>query len=459
MDRPEPAAAAGPPAPKPGALAGIRVLEFSQIVAGPVVGITLSDMGADVVKVEPLAGEARRNSGAIVPNEGKYFQSLNRGKRSLTVDLARPQGQALIHRLIPTFDVVIINYRAGVAERLTIDYATLAALNPRLIYASITGFGDAGPHATRAGSDIVAQAYTGVMAAEAKIDEFGAPLQSTASPVIDRSAGLAAAMGICAALYHRERTGVGQELHVSLLQAGLDLLSSHVMREPVHDATLRDPLLEELRSARERGARYDELVAIRKRQAPRMAAHRLFYGGYHTREGALVLGALTRQNRDAMRRVLGIADTTDDPDFDAADADNRARIEAWRREIQARLLERTAAEWVEVFVRAGVPASVVNFAEEMADDPQVTAMGIMAELEHAVTGPQRVVGPVVRMSATPTRARRAAPVLGGDTREVLSEAGFCEAEIEALREAGVIGGPNPPAPFPRREGGATFNHA
>ena len=451
MDQRESAAATQPSAQNQGALAGIRVLEFSQIVAGPVVGIQLSDMGADVVKVEPLTGEARRNSGAVVPNEGKYFQSLNRGKRSLTVDLARPDGQSLIHRLIPRFDVVIINYRFGVAERLKIDYVTLSALNPRLIYASITGFGDHGPHATRAGSDIVAQAYTGLMAAEEKVDEFGAPMPPTASPVIDRTAGMATAMGICAALYHRERTGAGQELHISLLQSGLELLSSHVMCEPVHDATIRDPLLQELRSVRESGARYDEIVAVRRAQGPRFASHRLFYGGYHTREGALVLGALTRQNRDAMRRILGIADTTDDPDLDAADPTNRARIEEWRGAIQARLLERTAAEWVEVFERAGVPASVVNFAEEMADDPQVEAMGMMAELEHAVTGPQRVVGPLVRMSATPTAAHRPAPTLGGHTREILTESGFCDAEIEALLEAGVISeggsGPSPPGPL------------
>jgi len=421
-----------------GALAGIRVLEFSQIVAGPIVGIQLSDMGADVIKVEPLAGEARRNSGAVVPNEGKYFQSLNRGKRSLTVDLARPEGQALIHRLIPSFDVVIINYRTGVAERLAIDYRTLAALNPRLIYASVTGFGDRGPQATRAGSDVVAQAYSGLMAAEAKTDEFGAPVPSAASPVIDRTAGLATAMGICAALYHRERTGAGQSMHVSLLHAGLELLSTHVMREPVHDATIRDPLLQELRDARESGARYDEIVAVRRAQGPRFASHRLFYGGYHTRAGALVLGALTRQNRDAMRRIIGIADATDDADFDAADPANRARIEEWRLAIQERLLQRTAAEWVQIFLEAGVPASVVNFAEEMADDPQVEAMGIMAELDHPVTGPQRVVGPLVRMSATPAAARRPAPPLGGHTREILSESGFSDIEIDALRQGGVI---------------------
>jgi crotonobetainyl-CoA:carnitine CoA-transferase CaiB-like acyl-CoA transferase len=421
-----------------GPLAGIRVLEFTQIVAGPLAGIQLSDLGADVIKVEPIEGEARRNSGAVVPNEGKYFQSLNRGKRSLTVDLSKPEGQALIHRLTPSIDVVLTNYRYGVAERLHIGYQDLRRLRPDLIYASITGFGDRGPAATRAGSDVVAQAYTGIMAAEAKTDEFGAPVQVQVTPITDRASGLATAMGICAALFHRQRTGEGQELHVSLLQTGLELLSMQVMREPVHDATLRDPLLAELQAKRAAGAPYDEIVAVRKAQGPRFASHRLFYGGYHTREGALVLGAVTRLNRDAIRRILDLHDETDHPDFDAGDPDNRARLEMWRREIQDKLLARPAVEWVEEFVAAGVPASVVNFAEEMADDPQVAAMGMMVDLEHAITGPQRVVGPLVRMSASPTAAVRPAPPLGAHTREVLAEAGLTPEEIDRLVAGGVV---------------------
>jgi formyl-CoA transferase len=422
----------------PGALAGIRVLEFSQIVAGPVVGILLSDMGADVVKVEPPGGEARRNSAAVVPNEGKYFQSLNRGKRSLVVDLARPEGTAVIHRLVPGADVVVCNYRHGVPARLGIDYATLSRLNPRLIYASITGFGETGPNASRAGSDIVAQAYSGLMNAEAKTDESGAPVQITGTTVIDRSSGIAAAMAISAALYHRERTGEGQEIQVSLVHTGLELLAHQVMREPVHDVTVRDPLLAELQEKRAAGAPYDEIASIRKAQGPRFASHRLYYGGYHTREGALVLGAVTLQNRDAIRAILGMADETDAPGFDAANPGSRARIERWREDIQERLLARPALEWVERFVAAGVPASVVNFPEEMADDPHVAATGIMVELEHPVTGRQRVVGPMVRMSGTPTEATRPAPPLAAHTREVLAEAGFSGAEIEALAAAGVV---------------------
>ena len=422
-----------------GPLHGIRVLEFGQIIAGPVAGVYLSDLGADVVKVEPLEGEARRNTGAVIPNEGKYFQSLNRGKRSLTIDLARPEAREVIRRVAPLFDVVLINYRLGVAERLGIDYESLRKLRPDVVYANITGFGDRGPEAGRAGSDIVAQAYSGLMAAEGKVDEHGAPAPLQSSPVIDRSSALATAMGVSAALYHRALTGQGQELHVSLLHTGLEILSRHVMREPVHDVSSRDPIVEELDRRRREGAPYDELIESRRAQGIRFASHRLYYGGYHTAEGALVLGAITRQNRDAVRRILGIDDETDDLAFDANTEENRARVDAWRAEIQERLLARPANEWVREFNDAGVPASVVQFPEELADDPQVRAMGMMADLEHPVTGPQRTVGPLVRMSATPTAARGPAPPLGAHNREVLAEAGFSDAEIAALVQQGVVG--------------------
>jgi crotonobetainyl-CoA:carnitine CoA-transferase CaiB-like acyl-CoA transferase len=421
-----------------GALDGIRVLEFSQIVAGPVAGIALSDFGADVVKVEPLEGESRRNSGAVVPNEGKYFQSLNRGKRSLTLDLRQPAGQAVVHRLIPHFDVVLSNYRTGVTARLNIDYATLSHINPSLIYSNITGFGDGGPFATRAGSDIVAQAYSGLMAAEAKTDEHGAPVQITGTTIIDRASGLAAAMGICAALFHRERTGEGQEIHISLLHTALELLAPNVMREPVQDANIRDPFLADLTALRDAGVRYDEIAGRRKRQAPRFASHRLYYGGYHTARGGIVLGALTQHNRDTIRGILDMHDDTDAPTFNAAEPENQARIEAWREEIQARLLEHTAEEWAARLVEAGVPASVVNFPEEMSDDPQVEAMGMMTSLDHGITGPQRVVSPIVRMSATPTAISMPSPPLGHHSRAILTEAGYAPGEIDALVAARVI---------------------
>ena len=422
-----------------GPLAGIRILELSQIVAGPFAGVALSDMGADVIKVEPLEGENRRNSGAIVPNEGKYFQSLNRGKRSLTIDLGSPEGQALVQRIIPHFDVVLLNYRAGVAQRLNIDYATLSKLNPRLVYANITGFGEKGPYVQRAGSDIIALAYSGIMAAEAKVDEHGAPQTITSSTYIDRTTGMVTAMGICAALFHRAQTGLGQEIHASLLNTALELMGDKVMREPLHDSVGRDPLMAEINAKRDAGASYDEIAAVRKAQGPRFASHRLYYGGYHTKKGALVLGAITFRTRDTIRRLIGMDDPTDRPEFDAAEPENRRMIEVWREQIQAKLMEREAEEWVALFLEAGVPASVVNQPEDMADDPHVVAAGIMVPMEHPVTGPQQVVGPMLRMSATPTAAQRPSPPLAAHTREVLIECGLGAEEVESLVAAGVVG--------------------
>ena len=420
-----------------GPLRGVRILEFTQIIAGPVAGIHLSDLGAEVVKVEPLHGEDRRNSGAVVPNEGKYFQSLNRGKRSLTVDLARPEGRELVKRLVPHFDVVLSNYRFGVAERLGIDYESLRAIRPDIIVATITGFGDHGPHATRAGSDIATQAYSGMIAAEGKIDEDGAPSWLNATPFIDRASAFAAAMAICAALFERERTGRGQAIHLSLLQTALELMSNKVMREPVHDVTVRDPLLHRMQAARAGGATFEEMIALRDGTV-RLTSHRLYYRGYQTRQGALILGAITQQNRDRIRRILDMHDETDSPDFDAGAPGADEQVEAWRAEIQQKLMGRTADEWEAVFLEEGVPASTVNLAEEMSDDEQVLAMGMMTPLVHAVTGPQRVVGPLARMSATPAEARRPAPALGEHSREVLIECGLTDAEVDGLVEGGVV---------------------
>ncbi len=179
-----------------GPLQGIRVLEFTQIVAAPFCGCILSDQGADVVKVEGPKGDPHRNAGAVIPGLGKRWQSLNRGKRSLVVDLQSPDGRDLIYQIIPDYDVVLINFRVGVAERLGIDYESLKQLNEKLIYCEITGFGSEGPLKNRAGTDVVGVAYTGLMVGEAKVDENGLPIGVTSSSIADYCAGFSAASSI-----------------------------------------------------------------------------------------------------------------------------------------------------------------------------------------------------------------------------------------------------------------------
>ncbi|MGI8552080.1 MAG: CaiB/BaiF CoA transferase family protein [Dehalococcoidia bacterium] len=422
-----------------GPLDGIKVLEFSQIVAGPYAGVNLSDLGADVLKIEPPEGDSLRRLGAVVPNESKGFQSLNRGKRSLVLDLADERGQAIVHRLVRDFDVVTVNYRLGVARRLKIDYDSLRALRPDLIYVQITGFGSHGPYATRAGSDLVIQGYSGLMAGEGKVDEFGGPMAISCSAVTDYATGLATAMGVCAALYHRERSGEGQILQTSLLATALALQGGIVMRQPATDRIVRDPMLAEVNSLRAGGASYAELLACRTGNRNITSAFRLYYSGYRAKDGGIVLGALTKANRDAMRRVLSISsENSDSASYNALEPANVAGIAEWQQEIQRILLSRTVGEWLDAFDAVGAPVSPVNFPEELSDDPQVQALGLLADLEHEVTGPQRVVGPLIEMSATPPRAQRASPPLGGHAQEILGTAGFSPSEIERLCAAKVV---------------------
>ena len=424
----------------PGPLDGVRVLEVTQIVAGPFCGVNLADLGADVVKIEPPGGDGGRRIAQFAPNESKGFHTLNRGKRSLAIDLARPEAQALVHRIIPDFDVFLMNSRAGVAERLRLDYDTLRQYRPDLIYLESTGFGSDGPGATRSGSDIVVQAFSGLMASEGKTDEFGAPKAVACSAVADYATALAAAMGICAALYRRAISGEGEFIETSLLLAGLALQGGRVARLPVADELLVRPMLQRMEELREAGAPYDEIVAVREASGSMVGkAFRLYYNGYRVKDGAVILGALTPGNQDQMRRALGITDDPSaDPDFNALDPEMDREIDEVAERIRSILLTRTMDEWVEIFDREGAPISKVNFAEYMPDDPQVRAMGYMRELEHEVSGPELVVGPIVQMRYHPTGSNRPAPPLGRHNEEVLSEHGIRAQEIEELRGAGVL---------------------
>jgi crotonobetainyl-CoA:carnitine CoA-transferase CaiB-like acyl-CoA transferase len=391
-----------------------------------------------VIKVEPPGGEQTRRSAAVVPLESKGFQALNRGKRSLVVQLRDARGRAVIHRLMPGIDVVITNYRLGVAERMGIDYEVLRTLRTDLIYWQNTGFGETGPEALRAGSDIIAQAYSGLMVSDAKTNDDGAP-DFVSVPLADITTGFAAAMGICAALYHRERTGEGQRIDTSLLRSALFMQGAAVMRQPATDAVLRDPLMEEIRALRFSGGAYGEILEARRRRAALRTSFRLYYGAYRAKDGAVVLGALTKANRDAMRRVLGgDSERSDDPDYNPLDEGNQGLAEEWKARYRALFRTRTVAEWVAAFDAAGAPVAAVNVPEEMADDPQVLADGMIWELDHSVTGPQRVVGPALKMSRTPAAAHRASPGLGEHSREVLVEAGFAPSEVDDLVRAGVV---------------------
>ena len=340
-----------------GPLDGINVLEFSLVVAGPATGMHLSDMGANVIKVEAPGGEPYRNAAAVVQGHSKIFTWLNHGKQSLEINVRAPEGLAAIHRLIPNIDIVVINFRPGVPKRLGIDYETLSAIRPDLIYVDITGFGSKGPLAGRSASDIVAQAYGGAIASDAKVDEDGAPV-SIGLSAGDLPTGMAATMGALAALHHRERTGEGQLVSASLLRSVLSLTGIASMREQASDSVAMEPAVE----ARERviagGGSYDDIIRMRNEDQRRARGTNLWYGGYRAKDGGLILGALTPANRDAMRRLLGIeGDDYDDPTFDARDPANLAKADELRDQVRAALLTRSVSHWIEAFDAVGAPVS------------------------------------------------------------------------------------------------------
>ncbi len=425
-----------------GPLSGVRILEFSQIVSLPYGGVLLSDLGADVIKVEPLRGDPHRLRGAVAPGEGKRFQSLNRGKRSVAVDLTDERGRALIYRLMPVIDIATINFRLGVADRLGIDYDTLRSHRPDLIYCELTGFGNRGPMAHRAATDVVASAYSGLTFGDMKTDAEGQPVQLTAISLADYVAGFSAALGVTAALRHRDLTGEGQRVDTSLLAAAVSVQDTAVMREPLHDSVLRDQLVEDLQGARRAGRPYTEQLGIyaAARGAAR-SSFRCYYRAYQASDGYIVLGALTQAGRDGVRRALGIEDDrSDEPTFDAHDPENVAYGDLLLRRIEEQLRHRTMDEWTELFAAEGVPVSPIHAPEEMADDPQVEAIGVVQTIEHPVLGPQRVAGSPLTMSGTPTAVQGASPRLGEHSVEVLRDlAGVAEEELQSLIAAGVVG--------------------
>ena len=424
----------------PGPLDGIKVLELTQIIAGPYCGVALADLGAEVVKLESPVGDASRRIAQFAPGESKAFHGLNRGKLGLVIDLAQAEGRAVAHRLIPKFDVFVTNVRPGVSERIGMDYETLRRLRPDLIYFDVTGFGDRGPSAHRAGSDAMVQAYSGLVAGDLKVRPDGAPEQITATAPSDYIAALGGAMGVCAALYHREKTGEGQRISGTLLGAGLALQTPWAGDVPVSDAILIEPLRQMMSELRESGASYAEMIEARRSRPNQGKAFRIYYSAYPVKDGAIVLGALTPQNRDQIRTALEITDDpTDDDDFNAIgpEADTIvARVEA---QIRSKLATGTMAEWIATLDAEGAPASPVNWLEDMADDPQVVAMDLMPLIDHPLTGPERQVGPLISMSKTETGTNRSAPPLDSETDAILREHGFNDVEIVGLREAGAIG--------------------
>jgi len=394
-----------------GALMGVRVLDMTQMLAGPICGMRLGDLGADVIKIEPPGiGEFNRThslASAYKNGQATTFLALNRNKRSVAINLKLAGGLAAFTALVDTADVLLQNFRPGVTERLGIGYDALAAINPRLVYCSISGYGQDGPYKFRPDQDLVVQGYSGSMFA---VGKAGDPPTPGALWAADAMTGYQAAIGILAALVARGRTGRGQRVDVDMLSVVMDAQSQELV-------TYLNTGIEAERS--------QESGAHAHIGAP--------YGVYETADGWITL---------AMCPPVALAEAIDVPalarftDYD----DGVTHRDDIYRLVRPAMRARTTADWLPILDAAGIWAGPVYDHAALAVDPHVLATGMITEVEHPVAGTVRTPAPPLHLSDTPTAIRRPAPLLGEHTLEVLGELpGYDPARIADLAESGAVG--------------------
>ena len=385
------------------ALARFRVLDLTRVRAGPSCVRQLADFGADVVKIENTNAEDMGG-----PRDGPDFQNLHRNKRSITLNLKDPKGREVFFRLVKNADVVVENFRLDVKDRLGIDYETLRAINPRLVYVSLSGFGQDGPYANRPGFDQIAQGMGGLMSIT------GLPGQGPVRvgiPIADLSTGNYAAMGAFIALLEREVSGEGQWVQSSLLQAAIQLLDFQA-------------------------ARYTMLGEVADQQGNDHPTS-MPTSAYKTADGYMNVAASGSQMWKRLCQVLEKPELFDHPDY--ADADGRAKNrKALNAAIEKQLVRKTTAEWTEILNRAGIPSGPIYRMDQVFADPQVKHLGVAVEVESPKLGKYKIINQPVKLSRTPAKLVTATPERGAHTDEVLREAGFDDAAIADLRKQGII---------------------
>ncbi|GJD93413.1 CaiB/BaiF CoA transferase family protein [Methylobacterium iners] len=396
---------------KHGPLRGLRVIELAHIMAGPVCGLMLGDMGAEVIKIEKIDGgdDTRRSVPPVIQGESAAYMMMNRGKRGIALDLKSPEGVAILRRLLAEADVLIENYRAGTMERLGLGYETLKAEFPGLIYCALSGFGRSGPYAEWPGFDLVAQGMSGLMSVTGT-GPGEAPMKCGA-PVTDITAGILAAMGVLAAYTHRLKTGEGQAVDTSLFEAGITLT---YWQSAIAMATGVAP-------------------------TPMGSAHPLNapYEAFRTADGWITVGAANQTNWLRLLAVLGAEALADDPRF-ARNADRLENRAALAERLGPYFHAASSEIWLARLEAGGVPAGPVLDVLAMHADPQAQAREMVVEVDHSRIGAMQTLGLPVKFSETPGRVHGPAPLLGEHSRAILREAGYDEAAIEGFFERGVV---------------------
>jgi crotonobetainyl-CoA:carnitine CoA-transferase CaiB-like acyl-CoA transferase len=395
----------------PMALDDVVVLDLSHALAGPFASTMLADYGATVIKIEPPEGEMSRSWGPpFYRTESAYFVNLNRNKKSVTIDLKHPDGRALFFRLAETADVVLENLRVGSVTKLGIDYEQVRQRQPRIIYCSVSGFGQDGPYRDRAALDLIVQAESGMISITGEPGSHGVRCGVS---IADICAGMYAAFGILTALHARARDGRGQFVDVSMLDGQLAILSG-MIGAYFADHIVPQPL----------GTAYGALLP---------------YQTFRTKTRDIAIGIGSDKLWRTFCPLIGMAQLAGDPRYvtNAARSANRAALVAV---LQEALLAKTYEEWESILLPAGIPIGAINTIGQVVEHPQVAARGAIVECDHPVAGPIKMIAPPVRLSSTPGAVRTPAPLLGEHTDDVLRQRlGLSEREITALRASGAIG--------------------
>lgn len=414
-----------------GPLEGVRVLEFGNFVAGPWAGQLLADMGADVIKVEPPGGEPWRHAQPFQPAESRVFLPLNRGVRSIELNLKVENGKRALAQVVKTADAAISNNRPDTAETLGIDYDSLAAINPGIIYVDITAYGRKGPRADMPGFDLIMQGFTGAAASEGKVTNNGQPEVVWSSSYIDLSTGYAAALGVLAGIVGRTAGGKGQKVETSLMANAIAMQCLRL----IHMYDMPTPAMDwyngRYRTLLDSGASYVEMQDDYQ-QVVRPNVYRCYYRAYKTKDGGLCLGTLDLRARARLLTHLGLDDPrVTDPNYvdDGADAERFARemIDTFERIFETK----TTQEWFDELRAADIPCDPIRFSEEVVFDEQADANGYLRDYEHHTGHTYRTSGPILNFTAGMPQPK-AAPALGADTEDVLREAGLSDAEIAQL---------------------------